>query len=406
VIAAALDHLWQSTLFGGCAWALTTMLRGNAARVRHAVWFAASMKFLVPFSVLAAVGTQLQPHVGLDSAPLIPVAASDAMSLASPGRAIAADPRVSPWLALAGAVWSIGFMALAVRWCIRWRRVARVLHAASPCAIAAPIPVRHSAGLREPGVVGIIRPVLLLPAGIESRLTTAQLAAVLEHELSHVRRHDNLTAALQMLVEALFWFHPLVWWIGARLVDERERACDEAVVRSGSDRHAYAQGILTVCRMYVASDLVCVAGVSGADLKTRLEAIMKKDEVKELGVARRLALGGFALAALAGPIAVGLAMPASNARTAEQAANPVGKIVLLAGKRVRLSYKNVDVRELIRAMAEAGSVNILVSDKVAGTVTVELTETTWDHALDIILGSMSLVKHEKDGILFIEPASA
>ena len=44
-----------------------------------------------------------------------------------------------------------------------------------------------------------------------------------------------------MMVQALFWFHPLVWWIGARLVDERERACDEAVVRLGHEPRVYAE---------------------------------------------------------------------------------------------------------------------------------------------------------------------
>ena len=67
------------------------------------------------------------------------------------------------------------------------------------------------------------------------------------HEVCHVRRRDNLTAALHMLVEAAFWFHPLVWWLGARLVAERERACDEAVLRLGRRPEAYAEGILKVC---------------------------------------------------------------------------------------------------------------------------------------------------------------
>ncbi len=89
------------------------------------------------------------------------------------------------------------------------------------------------AGRLEPGVFGILRPVLLLPEGITDRLTPAQLEAVIAHELCHVRRRDNLTAAIHMVVETVFWFHPLVWWIRARLVEERERACDEEVLRAG-----------------------------------------------------------------------------------------------------------------------------------------------------------------------------
>ena len=51
--------------------------------------------------------------------------------------------------------------------------------------------------------------------------------------MCHIVRRDNLLALMQMLVSAVFWFHPLVWWIGARLVDERERACDERVLAPG-----------------------------------------------------------------------------------------------------------------------------------------------------------------------------
>jgi bla regulator protein BlaR1 len=75
---------------------------------------------------------------------------------------------------------------------------------------------------------------LLLPAGITDRLTPPQLKAIVAHELCHVRRRDNLATALHMGVEALFWFHPLVWWLGARLMEERERACDEEVLLMGS----------------------------------------------------------------------------------------------------------------------------------------------------------------------------
>lgn len=129
-------------------------------------------------------------------------------------------------------------------------------------------------------------------------------------------------------------------------------------------------------------------------------------EVKKLSGGKRFALGVLALAAGSMPVMVGLASPA-NAETAaaQKAIKPIGKIELLAGKRVKLQYQDVDVRGLIKAMGEAASVNILVSDKVSGNVTVKLAEMPWGQALDIILNSQGLVKREKDGILFIEPAS-
>jgi len=130
---------------------------------------------------------------------------------------------------------------------------------------------------------------------------------VLEHELSHWRRRDNLTAAVHMLVEAVFWFHPLVWWIGARLVAERERACDEAVVRAGHDGRTYAEGILNVCERYVASALKCAAGISGADLKARVVELARNRVMSELAIHKKVLLGAFALGTLLVPIVFGAA---------------------------------------------------------------------------------------------------
>src|SRR6185295_14490363 len=81
-------------------------------------------------------------------------------------------------------------------------------------------------------------------------------------------------SAIHMVVEAAFWFHPLVWFVGARLVDERERACDEHVLRVCGEPRTYAESILSVCKIYVESPVICVSGVSGSDLKKRIEAIM------------------------------------------------------------------------------------------------------------------------------------
>ena len=173
-------------------------------------------------------------------------------------------------------------------------------------AIAAPVEIRSSPGLLEPGVVGLIRPVLLLPQGILERLTSPEMDAILVHELCHVRRRDNLLAGLHMVVETIFWFHPLVWWIGARLLEERERACDEEVVSQGNHPDVYAEAILNVCKLYAASPLACVSGVTGANLKRRIEAIMINRRGEKLNRAKKVLLAAAASAVLAGPLAMGV----------------------------------------------------------------------------------------------------
>jgi len=415
--AALLDHLWQSSLVAIAAWGLTQYLSKNSARLRYGIWLAASIKFLIPFSLLAMLGARLKPESMSEGVWALTAIGQNEITavLVSPARvAFPAEGSGATWVGLLGIVWICGFVVLIARWYGRWARIRQIVRSATPIAIAVPIPVVTSTALREPGVVGILRPILLLPEGIDSRLTAQQLQAILKHELCHVGRHDNLTAAIHMVVEALYWFFPPVWWIGARMLDERERACDEAVVRSGSDARVYAEGILSVCRSYLAIELPCVSGVSGANLKTRLEAIMKNANVCELSHGRKLLLGLVAFSAVSAPVLFGLTAPvaviAAEAEVKTNATTPaakqVGKIELLPGKRVKLKYQDVEVRSLLKALAEAAGVNMLVSDKITGSVTVKLAEMPWDQALNTILGSQGLVKREQDGILFIEPATA
>lgn len=169
----------------------------------------------------------------------------------------------------------------------------------------------------EPGIFGILRPVLVWPEGISEHLEDAHLEAILAHEVGHLGRRDNLAAAVHMVVEAIFWFHPLVWWLGARLLEERERACDERVLELGSERQIYAESILRVCEFCLGSPLACVSGVTGADLKKRMEYIMSERVVRKLNFGKKLLLSAAALVAIGVPIIFGL-MTATQGRAQSQ----------------------------------------------------------------------------------------
>lgn len=114
-----------------------------------------------------------------------------------------------------------------------------------------------------------------------------------------------------MLVEAIFWFHPLVWWLGTRLVEERERACDEEVLL-GSQPQVYAESILKICEFCVGSPLACIAGVTGSDLKKRIANIMNRNIATKLNFGKKLLLSTLGVAAIALPIVFGLAQPAHS----------------------------------------------------------------------------------------------
>jgi len=215
MIPALANHLWQSTLFAGVAALLTLALRKNRALTRHSVWLAASMKFLVPFSLLVALGGHLNWH----TTPVIaqPRLAFAIEELSQPfvapmasAPAAATETGLSP-MRIVAIVWACGVLAVLGHWLFRWFRIRSVLRSSAPLQLQFPVPVRTSASLIEPGIFGILQPILLLPEGITERLVPQQLRAILDHESSHVHRRDNLTGFIHMLVEAGFWFHPLVW---------------------------------------------------------------------------------------------------------------------------------------------------------------------------------------------------
>ena len=334
-IAPALgNHVWQSTLFAVAAGLLALTLRRTQARARYWVWLAVSVKFLIPFSLLVEIGNRLpwsHAPAGMNAGVVV---AMEQVSQPFTQAAIVMPP-ISPatptvlqslWHllpALVTAAWLGGFAVVLSIWCIRWRRVAAVMREAAPLREGREIEALHrldrTAGLQgpvemvvsrtslEPGVFGIARPVLIWPEGISEHLDDAHLEGILAHEVWHVRRRDNLAAAIHMVVEALFWFHPLVWWVGARLVEERERACDEEVVAMGRERRVYAESILKVCEFCVESPLACLSGITGADLKKRMVHIMTERIAGKLDLSRKVLLSAAVLLTLVIPIGFGVA---------------------------------------------------------------------------------------------------
>lgn len=325
-ISAMANHLWQSTLVVLAAWLFTLALRNHQARIRYWIWLIASLKFLLPFSLLTSLGRLIGwPFLSIQTSHLdgiyelsAPISSS-AMTVGPE----TAHSTMSSWIS--GAllcVWLLGSIFVVISWWAAWRRARMALgtsvivqnewehqilrHLQESTGMRAKVQLAYSSLPLEPGVYGVLRPTILLPIGIRTFLSKMHLEALLAHELTHIRRHDNLVASIQMLVQAIFWFNPLVWWLGARMLDERERACDEEVLRLGSDPHIYAESILRVCRFCVACPSACVAGVTGSDLKRRVEEIMSRSFGQELNRGKKALLAVVLVTGLTVPIMVGM----------------------------------------------------------------------------------------------------
>ena len=322
-VDAVFDHLWQSTLAASMLGLVALALRQADARTRYQLWFIASLKFLIPFAALASLGAQAGWQTALPSTP--PEWRTTIEVVAAPFSAprIAAAPTLvstaegSQLTTVAVTIWILGCATVLVVWLRRWRRLAAVVRTSTPITSgrifdvlrrldpSTTLPLRRSDSSFEPGVFGIFRPVLLWPRGIDDTLDDGQVEAIVAHELVHVRRMDNLTAGVHMLVEAAFWFHPLVWWVGSRLVDERERACDEEVVRLGSEPHVYAESILRTCRFSLESPLSCVSGITGSDLKKRIERIMAHRRENRSNVWANALVAAVVTGLFAAPVTIG-----------------------------------------------------------------------------------------------------
>lgn len=327
------NHLWQSTCFAFLAGLLTFVLRNGPSKVRYWLWLSASLKFLVPLAWLVSLGSLIPrpaPHVPLVAFPA-PVFPSAILQTAEPFTPIlySAGPVRDPihWRPVIGMIWLLGLLAVASLRGRSWFHIRAALGAGRPIELPIPIPALVAPSAVEPGIVGFLRPVLVLPDGLLERLNARQRDAVLAHEMCHVRRRDNFFAAIHMAVEAIVWFHPAVWWIGSRMLEEREGACDEEVLRMGCEPADYVGGILKVCRFHKESPLPCVSGVTGADVKKRLRAILAGSIARELNAGKKVALAAVGLAAVAAPVVIGLLnAPAIRAQNAA-AASPKFEVV-------------------------------------------------------------------------------
>jgi bla regulator protein BlaR1 len=328
---ALASHLWQSTAFAAVAWLLALALRNYPARVRFAVWMSASVKFLVPFVLLTSLGAHWatpnsKPQTRIAFYTMIEEFSQPfAHGHVSPaGRIVpvhSAQIYSSVFVMLA-SLWLCGCLVSLVRWAAQWLGARRVINDATPvdegpevralrraeaeARTRRPIPIVITSRAMEPGIFGVIRPVLLWPADLSQHLDDSQIDSIVIHELEHIRRCDNLTATVHAVIKALFWFHPAVHWMDSKMMEERERACDERVIEQHAQPEKYAESILKVCAFRLETPSPWVAGVSGSDLKKRIVRIMSHRSGITLTFGRRALLGAVAGLVLILPIGLGV----------------------------------------------------------------------------------------------------
>jgi uncharacterized protein (TIGR03435 family) len=224
-----IECLIRSSLIAAAAGMLLTLFRIREAAVRHAVWTAVVVVMLL-LPLWSSVGPKLAlPLLPAEPAILGTVATpsvTQSQRITVPSGAVVPNLSTAPqqaqpnWLLI---VWICGSVTLLFRLTLGTIRANRLT--AETCA--------------APVTVGWLRPRAILPACSINWLED-KLAIVTAHENEHVRRRDPLIQWLALFNRAIFWFHPLAWWLERRLAALAEEACDEAVLRRGIGANAYA----------------------------------------------------------------------------------------------------------------------------------------------------------------------
>lgn len=109
-------------------------------------------------------------------------------------------------------------------------------------------PVQYLSSFRvsSPFTAGWLRPVILFPATLLDQLNEPELRTIIAHELAHIQRHDFLVNLIQTLLCILFFYHPAVWWMSARIEEEREHCCDDMAIKVTGERIGYAKTLLAL----------------------------------------------------------------------------------------------------------------------------------------------------------------
>lgn len=261
--SALLHFVWQGAVLGLLAAVLLALLRNARPQARYAVACAALAACVIVPSwnllhalIEAAPSASASQHTA-DSLVLASAVATERLPLAIPSAWHAG----LPWVV---ALWATGVTTLSLRmgcgllWVRRLYRQAdgelaghwqsRVDALAARMGIARPVALRIIRTGHTPVTAGWWRPAILLPLAIATRMPADLLEALLAHEVAHVRRHDYLVNLLQSVAEALLFYHPVVWWLSARIRRERELVADDLAATALGDRRRLALALAELDR--------------------------------------------------------------------------------------------------------------------------------------------------------------
>ena len=318
-----LDVSWRALAAAVAVALILRLLRLRAAAVLHSAWSAVLFAMLLmpvlpsivpalPIPVLAAAGGFLdaasatEPRspatVGYSTQarhvnpPASPQAHDSVRSTDRPAASATGEGASRSWLLLVLlGVYGAGVIVFVLRLSYGWFLASAMIRRArrrGPIHVDAGEQVYESAEVTVPMAVGTIHPVIVLPV-TWTTWDSDTLAAVIAHEAAHVRRHDASISLAAHLNRAVFWFHPLAWWLERKLAVTAEHACDEAAARAIGAPGRYAE-ILVEMAEVVRRNRGRLAwqavGVNGAGLlDSRIDRLLRGDAFARASGVKKIA---------------------------------------------------------------------------------------------------------------------
>jgi beta-lactamase regulating signal transducer with metallopeptidase domain len=332
-LQAVLNGFWQGLLLTAAVAAGLRLIRFGSAATRHLIWMAT---LLVVVALPLAALLRSQPAPAAVPAPVTALHVEGAGGVPAEARGVAAMDHSAARVSTSPRSWRIevpsggwvvlllgfGLLVAAARmgrvvWALRrLRQLKRASHPLAPPHraqlervrdehLGRAVELRVSERIGTPLTLGFLHPAILFPARLLEELRPEELLQVTLHELAHVRRGDAWTNLAQRLLEAVFFFHPAVYWIGRRLELERELACDDYVVAHAAGERAYARCLTRLAELSVAARyarLAPGAASRGSQLTHRVRALLAPDRARRgrrSVVAASLLVAGMAVGGMA-----------------------------------------------------------------------------------------------------------
>lgn len=374
--------LWELPAVAAVVGILLTFLRRGSAQVRYVV---ACAGLLAMVGVLGGTYAYLLPAevrvVAPAPLPVMQTKAPAAVELAKPPTAVELPPlvvsevtkavalpwrvrlerAVEPWLPTAVGCYFAGMLLMAMRLALGYARlrsltrggvairggVRSTLDALLPrMGVTRAVRLLECQTIEVPTLLGVIKPVILLPAAALAGLSPAQLEALLAHELAHIRRHDYVANLVQSILETILFYHPAVWWLSGRIRQEREHCCDDAVVALTSDRLTYARALASMESLRAAG--VAALAARGGALLPRIRRLLGMTPVPRRFLTTTVA--GLLVTLLAALIYVGCCQTTT---TSWHATDPAPVAVGTGPIQVRVRLLLVPTKTVEDAIAQA-----------------------------------------------------